>query len=274
MSSRTSHIGGVLHMSHALPGQAFKYDGPAFPLQVCYALRFTSTYEAIEKLILPPPLKVDRSYPPEVLVWWFASANSRSPGGKEIPYQGFQFRARTSYNGVKGMAGWEYVDGLRGDKPAMDIMGSWSIQFGMMKRLADMSFTPLDADRFEILIKRHGTTLIKLTIGLGNEYDKAVIDEMAKNPENPFAQPTLTVREIPNEDFTGYLDQSVLMSPTPETVFVRRAWEGKDASIEFGSLEDDPLSELQPKDVNGGIIVNCEVSKEVFTRMSSLGKIH
>lgn len=75
-------------------------------------------------------------------------------------------------------------------------------------------------------------------MSVGNEFDKAIIDQLAQNPENPFCQPTLTVREIPNSDFSGYLDQSVLMSPTPETVFVRRAWEGKDASIEFGHLVD------------------------------------
>jgi hypothetical protein len=274
MASRTQpFLGGVMHMSQALPGQAFKYDGSTFPNQICYAFKFTSTYEAIEKLILPPPLKVDRSQPPEVTVWYFSSSNSVGPGGKPVPYQGFQFRGSTEYNGVKGGAGWEYVDGLHGDKAAMDIMGSWSVQFGMMKRLADFSFVPIDGDRFEVTIKRHGTTLIKLAMSLGNEIDRSVIDQMAKNPDNPFSRATITVREIPNEDFSDFLDRSVLMSPTPETVHVRRAWEGKDVSIEFGHLEDDPLDELRPKDVGVGMVVNTEVTKEVFTRMTSLGKI-
>lgn len=261
-------------MSQALPGEAFKYDGPTFPNQICYAFKFTSTYEAIEKLIIPPPLKVDRSQPPEVTVWYFSSSNSVGPGGKPVPYQGFQFRGFTEYDGVKGVAGWEYVDGLGGDKAAMDIMGPWAIQFGMMKRYADFLFVPIDGDRFEVVIKRHGKILIKLAMSLGNMIDKSVLDAMAKNPSNPFSQSTITVREIPNEDFSGYLDQSVLMSPTPEAVIVRKAWEGKDVTIEFGFTEDDPLSELEPKDVGTGMIVNIEVTKEVFTKLRSLGKIH
>lgn len=261
-------------MSNALPGQAFKHDGPTFPLQVCYALKFESSYEAIEKLILPPPLQVDRSEPPEILVWYFSSSNSLTPGGKPVPYQGFQFRGHTEYNGVKGMAGWEYVDGLHGDKPAMDSMANWGVQFGMMKRSADIYFVPIDGDRFEATIKRHGTTLIKLTMSMGPEIDRSIIDQMRTDPANPFSKPTITVREIPNEDYSAYLDQSVLVSPTTDAVNLQRAWEGKDATIEFGSLELDPLSELRPGKVSSPIIVNIECSKEIFTGMKLLAKIH
>lgn len=106
MSSRYPHVGGILHMSNAVPGQAFQHPSPTFPAQICYCLRFTSNYEAIEKLILRPPLKVDRSLPPEVVVWYFSSSKSLTPGGKPVPYQGFQFRGNTEFNGVKGCAGW------------------------------------------------------------------------------------------------------------------------------------------------------------------------
>ncbi|KAF5696538.1 hypothetical protein FMUND_15660 [Fusarium mundagurra] len=267
-------IGGLLHMSQALPGQAYKFDGPTFPAQICYAFRFTSTYEAIEKLILPPPLKVDRSEPPEVICWYFSSSNSVGPGGTLIPYQGFQFRGHTEHKGVKALAGWEYVDGLAGNKAAMDVMGSWAVQFGMMKRLADFSFIPIDGDKFEVTIKRNGTTLIRLVLTQGSEIDQSIVAGMADNPANPFSKPTLTVREIPNEDYSAYLDQSVLLSPTKQAVIVRRAWEVPEISVEFGHLDDDPLSGLEPKDAGTGVIVNIEVTKGVFNEMKVLDKIH
>src|SRR5688572_27383607 len=128
-----SFTGGVLNLTGVRPGDAFRYDGLSFPDMVIYMMHFESTYEAIEKLILPPPLKADRSLPPEVQVWYFTSRNTLPMDGRVLPYQGFQFRARTEFNGVKGASGWEYIDGLHGDKTQCDIMGPWGVYFGMLK---------------------------------------------------------------------------------------------------------------------------------------------
>lgn len=143
----------------------------------------------------------------------------------------------------------------------------------MMKRLADMYFVPIDGDTFEMAIKRHGTTLIKMTMGMGAELNRSVIDSMISNPNNPFSKKTLTAREIPNEDYTQYLDQSVLVSPTAGAVKVNGAWEGKDATIESGLLESDPLTELQPGKIESAMIVNMQTNNEVFIGMKLLAKL-
>ncbi|PSN61990.1 hypothetical protein BS50DRAFT_638580 [Corynespora cassiicola Philippines] len=264
-----SHIGGTLNMFGSHPGSAWDFDGPAFPKQVCYFVKFTSTYEAIEKLILPPPLKVDRSLPPEVITWYFSSPESRGPGGQLVPYQGIQFRGYTEVNGVKGVAGWEFIDGLRGDKTEAAIMGPWGVQFGMMKKFANIHFTPISGDQFEIVAKRLDKTVFKMVIGMGAEMKGAERDRLFEGKENPMTFPTFSVREIPNADWSGYVDRCILKFAVNEPT-INRAWRAVRGSIEFGNAESDPLDELCPQNVQAMMIGHLQTPREAFKSMEEI----
>lgn len=249
--------------------EAYQFEGPAFPKQTCYIMKFTSTYDAIERLILPPPLKVDRTQPPEVLLWYFSSPDSRGPGGQVVPYQGIQFRGYTERQGVKGIAGWEFVDGLRGDFTTADIMGAWGMQFGMMKKYAQIRFTPIGGDEFDIIAVRHGITAFRMTIRMGVMLEEQQLQEALKGMGSIMRE-TFVVREIPNLDWTGYTDRCIASTPTAKTLKIRRAWGVGDGTVEFpcgGLVPLENLSELSPRDVQGLLIGEMEVGKDTFLRI-------
>lgn len=266
-------IGGVLSIIGGLPGKSWKFSGPAFPKQVCYVLKFTSNYEAIEKLILPPPLKVDRSQPPEVIVWYFNSIGSQGPSGQRVDYTGFQFRGYTEHNGVKGMAGWEFVDSPKNDKTAMDIMGSWGVQFGMAKKFADIRVVPSGGNELQITVTRNETTLITMKMEIGAEIVGKDFENITSGSSNPLSIDTLTVREIPNEDWTKFLDRSVLITQSGAGFNITRAWQGGKASIEFGNSPQDPLDELKPGEILAAVIADTKCEKEIFTKQRVLEKL-
>ena len=266
------YIGGVGNITTAEVGSAWDFPDPAFAGQVSYLLKFESTYEAIEKLILPPPLKVDRSAPPEVIVWFFTSCDSKGPGGHDVPFQGFQFRGHTEYNGVKGVSGWEYVDGLKGDKTYMDVMSSWGLQFGMLKKLSNIHFTPIGGNRFEITVDRNGQQLIRVTITQGDELSGEQLKQM-QSGGHVLADPTFTVREFPSADWTHYTDRTVNCVETGDTCIIKRVWSATEGSIEFGHQDLDPLSELKPENVSALGISEADVLKTTFTKMKVVGKV-
>lgn len=271
--SEVPYIGGLLGILGGVPGESWKFAGPAFPKQVCYILKFTSNYEAIEKLILPPPLKVDRSQPPEVVVWYFNSVGSRGPGGQRVDYTGFQFRGYTEHNGVKGMAGFEFVDSPKNDKTDMDIMGSWGVQFGMAKRFADIRVVPTGGNELQITVTRNQTTLITMKIEIGAEIVGKDLDAITSGEGNQLSIDTLTVREIPNENWSGFLDRSVLIAQSGTSFNIVRGWSAGKASIEFGSTTQDPLAELKPGKVLAAMIADTKCEKDVFTRQRVLDKL-
>lgn len=260
--------GGILNLTGVRPGAAFRYDGLSFPDMTVYMVTFRSSYEAIEKLILPPPLKVDRSKPPEVHAWYFTSRNTLPMDGRVTPYHGFQFRGYTEFEGVKGFAGWEYIDALDGDKTHVDIMGPWGVYFGMLKKFGDIRFVPTSVDAFEVTVSRRGQRLITLRMRIGAELDAAGVAAM-----NEGGSETLTVREIPDVNYAGFVDRTVCCSPTDRSNQVLRAWQAEDASIEFGSLEQDPLAELAPEGPVRAVAFNATASVETFTEMRVLGTL-
>lgn len=260
--------GGILNLTGCRPGEAFQHDGLAFPDMAIFMVHFTSTYEAIEKLILPPPLKADRDFPPEVQMWYFTSRSTRPMDGRVTPYQGFQFRARTEFNGVKGAAGWEYIDGLYGDKTECDIMGPWGVYFGMLKKMGDIRFIPLGVDEFEMSVTRRGVRLITMRMRIGAEKTAEEVAAM-----NSGGYETLTVREVPDVNYTGFVDRAVCCTPTHETNQILRAWNASDASVEFGHLELDPLDELTVLSVNSAIAFNATATSETFKQMRILGHL-
>ncbi|MGW4334069.1 acetoacetate decarboxylase family protein [Rhodococcus sp. USK10] len=261
------YTGGILNLSGTRPGNAYKYDGPAMPHQIYFTMTFTSTHDAIEKLIVPPPLKVDRDLPPEVQVLYFVNPGCRAYDGRVTPYQGFMFMARVRHGDVAGRAGWEYVDGLYGDKTEMDIMGPWGVYFGMLKKMADIRFTPIGGNEFEISVTRRGVRLVTMTIRTGTELSDAEIE--AINAANSQVGKTLTVREIPNVNYSGFVDRSICVAPSDGNT-VSRAWAADKSSIVFGHDDLDPFDELPVLGVGGALSFDLNSDKELFSEMEIL----
>ena len=244
------------------PGEGFQYECPAIIDTIWYSLTLMTTHDAIEKLILPPPLKVDRDMPPEVRVMYFVNRNTRAFDGELTPYHAVMFMANTSHQGRKGSAGWEYVDALYGDKTDMDIMGPWSVYFGMLKKMANITFLPLTANEFEVTVNRRGVRLITMKMRVGEELSRDKVT--AINAAN--VNGTFTVREIPDATFSGFVDRAICWTPTHENK-VQRAWNMDRGVIEFGNLSLDPLDQMPVLGVSGGISFQTCTGKRIFTAM-------
>jgi Acetoacetate decarboxylase (ADC) len=259
--------GGILNMTGARPGEAFRYDGPTMPEQVYFTQTFTSTYEAIERLIVPPPLEVDREMPPEVQVMYFTNIGNVAFDGRPAPYQACMFMARVKHGDLAGRAGWEYVDGVHGDKTDMDVMGSWSVYFGMLKKFADIRFYPVGVNEFEMTVTRRGVRLVTMRLSLGSELPADVVAQM--NAATAAAGATLTVREIPDQSYTGFVDRAICVAPSNGNT-ISRAWSAEAGSLEFGHLELDPLDELPVLGTHSAAVFDLCSEKELFTEMKIL----
>lgn len=258
-----AHEGGIFNISGVRPGNAFDYDGPTMPGMVYYTVTISTTHDAIDKLVMPPPLKVDRNQPAELTISYFANRHNRAFDGRVTPYQGFLFSAATVVNGKSGTAGWEYVDGLYGDKTEMDIMGPWSVYFGMLKKMADIRFLPLGGDRFEITVVRRGVRLATMTLRMGARVPHEAVQAMNQDSNN-CAFGTYTVREIPDSRYEGYVDRGIYWAGSTGST-IDRAWMADEGSITFGHLEQDPWSEMPVLSVSRASIFELTVPKEVFS---------
>lgn len=267
IGSRPGYTGGILNMTGVRPGEALRYDGPAMPRQVYFTLTFTSTHDAIEKLIVPPGLKVDRDLPPEVQVLYFTNAGNRGYDGRVTPYQACMFMARARHGDVRARAGWEYVDSIHGDKTEMDMLGPWGVYFGMLKKTADIRFVPVGVNEFEVSVVRRGVRLVTMRLSLGGELSASAVD--AINAANAQSGGTLTVREVPNVNYSGFTDRAVCLAPS-EGNTVTRAWSANGGSIAFGHLDLDPLDELPVLAVSGEAVFDLRSEKELFSEMRVL----
>ncbi|PKO49458.1 MAG: hypothetical protein CVU31_00470 [Betaproteobacteria bacterium HGW-Betaproteobacteria-4] len=261
-SSENAYVGGIFNMMGARPGEAFRYDGAVMADMIWYSLTLTTTYESIEKLILPPPLKVDRNLPPEVRVMYFVNRNCRAFDGQLTPYQGLMFMANAEHRGQQGSAGWEYVDALHGDKSDMDIMGPWSVYFGMLKKMANINFLPVSAKEFEVTVDRRGSRLLTMRLRVGDEMSADAVAQINQANVNG----TFTVREIPDPSYSGFVDRAICWTPTNENQ-VLRAWQADGGFIEFGGIPGDPLNEMPVLGVAGGLCYQTDTGKRIFTAM-------
>lgn len=265
------YTGGVFNIVGTRPGNAFKYEGPAMRQGTWFSLTFTSTHDAIEKLIVPPGLTVDRDVPPEVDVQYFVNPETRAFDGRVISYQGFQFMASVRHGEVAGRAGWEFVDGLYGDKTEVDLLCQWGVYFGMLKKLADIRFTPIGGNEFEATVTRRGVRLATLTIRTGSELASADVELI--NTASSQWPTTLTVREIPNVNYSAFVERTVCMASTESDNTVTQAWAADRGSISFGHDELDPLDELPVLGVSKELVYKLDVAKELFSEMTVLNHL-
>jgi Acetoacetate decarboxylase (ADC) len=263
-----AYTGGVLNVMGTRPENAFKYDAPAMRQGTWFSLTFTSTHDAIEKVVVPPGLTVDRDLPPEVDVQYFVNPETRAYDGRITSYQGFMFMAHVRHGDVTGRAGWEFVDGLHGDKTHVDILSQWGVYFGMLKKLADIRFTPIGGNEFEVTVARRGVRLATLTIRTGAELASSDVELI--NAASSQWPRTLTVREIPNVNYSGFVERAVCIAGTESANTVTQAWAADRGSISFGHDELDPLDELPVLGVSNEIVYKLDVAKELFSEMTVL----
>ncbi|MGV9867551.1 acetoacetate decarboxylase family protein [Rhodococcus koreensis] len=249
----------VLNLMGVRPGKAFAYEQKAMPSVIHFDIQFESTYDAIEQLVLPPPLKCDRREPPIVNVSYFTNAECYAMDGRNTPYQAVMLTARTQWGDRQGVAGWEFVDGLHGDKTEMDIMGPWGLHFGMLKKFADIRVSHTAADEFNVEVKRRGKVLVKMGLRTGDAVDAAELEAFNKASLGVFG-----VREFPNVDYTGYIERSIVVSEPVTDDRVARAWHADAGFVEFDSGELDPLGDLPVLSIAGALVYDSSSRKEHF----------
>ena len=253
------HVTGVLNLFGVRPGEAFRYEGKAMPHVIHFDIQFESTYEAIERVVLPSPLKADRSHPPIVNVSYFTNAEVYAMDGRSTPYQAFLLTARTEWDGLQGVSGWEFVDGLRGDKTEMDIMGPWGVHFGMLKKLGDIRVSHTAADEFTVEVTRRGRVLVRMGIRTGVAFTETELEAFNKASAAVFG-----VREIPNVDYTGYSERTIVVSDAVTEGRVERAWRAEPTHLEFDSGVLDPLAELPVHKLVGAVVYDSNSKREHF----------
>ncbi|MGN7712639.1 acetoacetate decarboxylase family protein [Agrobacterium radiobacter] len=270
MSKRPGYIGGVLNTTGVRPGNAFQYEGPAFPKQVYFVQTITSTHDAIERLVVPPPLKVDRDMPPEIQIMYFTNIGNLGYDGRQASYQACMFMARVKHGDISGRAGWEFVDNTHGDKTEIDLMMPWGVYFGMLKKLADIRFYPVGVNEFEMTVTRRGIRLVTMRIGLGQALSSEAVLEM--NALNAKSGDTLLVREIPNETYSGFVDRAICRARSGDN-FMSKAWSAEQGPVSFGHAELDPLDELPVLGVDKAIVFELRTEKELFTTVDVVERL-
>ncbi len=261
---------GSLNLNGTRPGGAFGYEGPISTGGVYIRVAVRSTYEAIERLVLPTPLKASRDVGPILNVTYFIKRHDRGFDGIERPYQGFLFTAMAEHGGLHGQAGWEYVDSIRGDKSDVEIMAPWGIYFGMLKKLADIRFFPVSIDEFEVTVTRRGAQIAAMRFRLGEQLGEEALVEL--NRQVTGNSGVLTVREIPDAAHTGFVDHAVYLAPTDANV-VTRAWTGDAGFLELRSSDRDPLAEIPVLGVENVLMWEATLDKKMFSDLSLVERV-
>lgn len=258
---------GTLNWFGVRPGSAFQYEGPIMPGMTWMTVTFTTTYEALEQVIVPPPLKVCRDFPPTCSVSSFTNPNDVGLDGRLAPYSGFIFLTPVEWKGTRGLGGWEYVGSINAEDHTLmaDLLIAYGQLFGMLKKLADIRYRPI-GDEIVVTVDRRGVRLATLRI---RQKEELPIEQ------GPFAawgfDKMLTVREIPTVDFKGYVDRSVCVAPT-SGVGVKKVW-AAEGSIEFGHDELDQLDILPVVEAGPAFIHVNDFPKEAFSEMYVLEQL-
>jgi hypothetical protein len=263
-----NHVGGVLNMFGARPGKAFRYEQKAMPHVIHFDVQFESTFDAIERVILPPPMLCDRDFPPVVNISYFTNAECYGMDGRNTPYHAVLMTARTQWGDHQGVAGWEFVDGLHGDKTEIDIMGPWGQHFGMLKKFGDIRVSHVGADQFNVQVTRRGRVLVEMGLQTGAAFSEPELTSL-----NQASLPVFGVREIANADYTDYVERSIVMSEAVTEGRVTRAWHADSGSVRFASGELDPLGELPVMSIVGAVAYDSNSRREHFAARRTIADL-
>lgn len=284
---------GVTNLLGARPGTAAMhgYDGLMHEDMTQLFFVFETTHEALQKLIVPPPLEVDRDKPALCTVMAFTSPHFRGRDGRKDPYTGFTFFAHTKFQEFTGPSGWEFVDGPAPlhDKTCAEKLVLTGQIFGMLKKIADIRFyrnglevvgdlsTLEEGDDVEVTVDRKGRRIASLRVRIGAELPRGSTD--SATADAPFAGTVapgriLAVREFPTVDYKGYVDRSVVATfdlsgrPAP-----KHLWTAQPVSLEFWESESEALDLLKVSRLVGAAVAVVDSAKEGTSMMEVVANL-
>lgn len=240
---------GVMNIFGARPGtpSMHGYEGFARENMTSVILSFETSHDALQQVIVPQPLEVDRDAPPILTVQAFTSPLFRGRDGRHLPYTGYAFFAPTRYKDLRAVSGWEFMDGAGHDKTIADMMSAAGLVTGMLKKLGDIRFwvngrenlgdlsTVQPGDEVRVTVDRRGIRISGMRVRVG--------EEIKDLEEAVGVYSVLGVREFPTVDYKGYVDRAITAFAEPNKL-PRKAFAAEPLSIEFGESEHESLDLL------------------------------
>lgn len=255
------------------------FDGPGHRNQTRIFFAFETTHAALQSLVVPPPLEVDRDAPAICTIMPFTSPEFRGRDGRLTPYTGFAFFAPVVHNGVRGQAGWEFIDGANHDKTGADMLPFTGQVYGMLKKFADIRFlvngeevsdlsVMQKGDDIEITVDRKQQRLVTLKMRITGSSAEQLTEGVGKTIQGGGETVVFAVREIPTVDYKGFVDRSIVASSAgTEPIVPSRTFTGEATSIEFGASELESLDLMDVKKLVAAGGVTSDVPKEVISGM-------
>jgi acetoacetate decarboxylase len=219
----------------------YPYKGLMSRDTTLYMLTYTTTHEAIKK-VLTPPLEPMLDMPPVVTVWIGHARHWRWFNGKLSHYWEFGFFIPCRYKDYMGVTPmWTLMDSPTGDQTEGGELGMVSGRevTGWMKSMGNVRIGGT-GDQVHGTCDVRGVRIITFDIETPEEI---TTDQLPTSGVDQF----LFVKEIPNCNFTGYDVRKVIGMKSgflsrPDAVYNLRKGTG---SVQYGHLETHPVDILE-----------------------------
>ncbi|RXZ68072.1 acetoacetate decarboxylase family protein [Agromyces albus] len=274
---------GVSNVLGARPGTSAMhgYEEPQHGDMTRVQFTFETTHTALQKLIAPPPLEVDREAPALCTIMAFTSPNFRGRDGRLAPYTGFSFWASVDHRGTKAQAGWEFVDGAgpAHDKTIPEMLIFSGQVYGMLKKFGDIRFyqnglevagdlsSVEEGDEILITVDRKNRRIASLGVRVAAPVGRAV----AQDEPTPRlgAVPVLAVREIPTVDYKGYVDRSIVSSDVNanKAQLPKKEFAAQPLHLKFWPSESESLDQLEVGEFIAASVVVADSPHETISSM-------
>lgn len=229
---------GMLSTYGRRPGTEYPWKGHMFADNTVYQLTYTTTPEAIKK-VLPPPLEPIPDMPPVITVFIGHCKHGRFFDGKYANYVEVGFFVPCQYKDYKGVHPmWIMMDTMSGDKTegAELAVVTFRETSGWMKFIGNNKLGGT-GDQIHFTCDVKGVRLITLDIETPEEITAA---DMNKS----YGGYRLFVKEIPNCNFTGY-DVRKIIGRTGKSSNTMTNLKKGTGKISFGNLETHPMHILE-----------------------------
>lgn len=280
---------GSNNLFGARPGTSafYGYDGPAHTDFTSVTIAFETTHDALQKVIIPPPLEIDRDVPAVGRIMAFTTPNYRGRDGRLAPYAGVLIQAPSRWKEHRGNTSIEFVDGVAPahDKTVRDSPPLTGAIYGMLKKFADIHFyvngvesgdmsTVQEGDDIIVMLARRGRRLAEMRLRVSKERTGSTDMLSTESEEGHREAPriVLGVREIPTVDYSGYVDRSITTRSITDSaaVTVRTSLTAEPVSLEFWESELEALDQLKIVRLIGASVAVSDISKENISGMSIL----
>jgi acetoacetate decarboxylase len=229
---------GMLWLYGRRPGTESPYEGAFYRNVTLNFLSYTTTEDAIKK-VLPPPLEPIPDTPPVIFAWSGHARYHRGWNGKQHHYVELGFYLPCKYKNYKGLTNaFTYLDSPTGDKTEGGELGAIAGRelTGWMKRIGNVKHAG-SGDQFHGTVDVRGIRLMTMDLEFTEDVS---LEEMPTAGLEYF----LFVKEIPNCDFTGYDVRKVIGSKVDffKNPFFLRKGAG---TLQLGHLDTDPVDILK-----------------------------